>query len=486
MIARTPLLLALGAVVLLGGCVAAPVRRAAPPAPVAWTVTEATTLVAALPEDWWTAFREPALDALVAQALRNNADLAGATLRLRAARELARDARLGRGPSGGVAGGILRTRIAAASQPPFEGQPAEFPTQRLVDAGLELRWQADLAGAQRGAARAADADAAVAEWQARQLRAGLVAAVVDAWLDADGAARAQARLARRVAALASVDAALARGVTVGTLREDERAPVTQALEQSRAEASLLGLRERDACRRLSTLVGGGETCAAVIAVSATEAADATNGDKTGGSAAPRVVPATLPVIDPARLLALRPDVGAAEARVQAAFARAGAARAALYPQVVLAGTLGLTGPAAQLDEGGAVRFGAGPALSWGLFDLPRLQAQARAAGALAEADVAGFHAATLAALEEADGAIDRWRGLRGVSTRTAAAAAAAGRAADVAVARQRAGLGRAVDAAAALADAEAWTLAALDAEVAERRAWATALLALGAGAHDTD
>jgi hypothetical protein len=89
---------------------------------------------------------------------------------------------------------------------------------------------------------------------------------------------------------------------------------------------------------------------------------------------------------------------------------------------------------------------------------------------------------TLAALVEADGAIDRWRGLRGVSALTAAAAAAAGRTADVAVARHRAG--RAVDAAAALADAEVWTLAALEAEVAERRAWATALLALGAGAQD--
>jgi outer membrane protein TolC len=470
--ARTLLLPVLAAALLLAGCVAAPVLRAAPSAPAGWTTSEAALRVDALPDDWWTAFREPALDALVARALAHNTDLAGASLRLQAARELARESRLARGPSGGISGGILRTRTAAASQPPFEGMPAEFPTQRLLDSGLELRWQADLAGVQRGVARAADADAAVAAWQRRQLRSGIAAAVVDAWLDADGAARARARLARRNDALALVDAALARAIALGTLREDERAPVTVALEQSRADAALQALRERDARRRLGTLSGDGghpQDDAAVIADS---------------SARSRVVPATLPVVDPARLLALRPDVGAAEARVQAAFARAGSARAALYPQVVLAGTLGLTGPAARIDEGGAVRFGAGPAFAWGLFDLPRLQAQARAAGALAEAEVAGFHATTLAALEEADGAIDRWHSLRGVSARTAAAAAVADRAAAVAVARQRAGVGRAVDAATALADAEVWALAALEAEVAERRAWAAALLALGAGASD--
>lgn len=454
------------AVLVLGlttACTTLPAATSLPgPIPERWSVESSVLAPDERRLDWWRELQDPQLDALVAEALRANRDLVAAEARLRAARALARDARYAQGPTGSASAQRLNTRTAALAQPPVEGTPAEFPSQQLLDAGVDFRWQLDLAGGLAAARTAAAADADELLWRRRQVEAGVAAATVAAWLDRDDAIRALQVLEQRGALLGTVRERLRGAAALGALRETDVSPADLAYENARVLTLERQLQRRNAERRLATLT------------------NRTPGGTEFAMSSP-AYPARLPVLEPLAALRARPDVGAAEARVRAAFARSGVATAALYPQIALLGAFGLSAPRAGLDESGARRYTVGGALTWSLFDLPRLRAQAQAADAQADAELASFHATTLAALEEADGAIDAWQTALGGAERTAAAGAAAARTASMTEARRAAGLASALDVARSRAEAMEWELAAIEARGSARRAWAGALLALGAG-----
>ena len=90
------------------------------------------------------------------------------------------------------------------------------------------------------------------------------------------------------------------------------------------------------------------------------------------------VPAALP----ADLLARRPDVRAAQSRIEAATAGRQAARANFYPNIDLVAYAGLS--AIGLDEmlqGDSHMWGVGPAIHLPIFDAGRLRAEYRRSGA---------------------------------------------------------------------------------------------------------
>lgn len=79
----------------LAACVATPMPDLHVDLPVAWKQEAQRTVAAAPrsdPRQWWQAFGDPQLDALVEQALSANSDIAEATARMRAARILQRHA----------------------------------------------------------------------------------------------------------------------------------------------------------------------------------------------------------------------------------------------------------------------------------------------------------------------------------------------------------------------------------------------------------
>src|SRR5690242_12231046 len=107
---------------LLGGCVAAP---SVPPRSTVTEVTQPAEGAAvsgdAAPTQWWRLYNEPALDALVTEALTNNRDLRVAEANLLKARAILGEARGDRIPqtelSAGVGyGSTLQDQIAAAAK----------------------------------------------------------------------------------------------------------------------------------------------------------------------------------------------------------------------------------------------------------------------------------------------------------------------------------------------------------------------------------
>jgi outer membrane protein TolC len=109
------------------------------------------------------------------------------------------------------------------------------------------------------------------------------------------------------------------------------------------------------------------------------------------------------------LLRRRPDIATAERTLAANTATIGQDIAALFPKLTLLGDVGFTAASPRtLFNGSSLTYVAAPLLQWTPFDFGRNKAhidQARAARDEAEAD---YRRTVLAALEDAETALDRF------------------------------------------------------------------------------
>lgn len=461
------LALALGAA-LLAGCAGAPPPLPIPPvAHAAWSANDPAIQTGNIRLDWWRDFGSAELDRLVAQALAANHDLAVADANLRAARALAGEARRARGVQGGAGAGVQRLRESSQAQPPVFITPEPFGDQTIATLGVDFAWEIDLAGGSAATARAAGSDAEAMLWERRQTEAAVAAQVVRAWLDLARAERLAGVLRQRLAAMDRMLAVGAKRTRSGAALAADFAPLERLRAETEGELPLFDHAARNAIRRIAVLTGEDPVAFAA----------------RGLGTEPRalVTPAALTVHDPRTLLRLRPDVQIAEARLIAAFERAGASRAALYPSLSLGAGASLLGSPAALDEAGALRFSIGPSVNWGIFNLGQVRARIRAADASSEAAAAQWQRSLLVALEEADGAIDAWRSTRRAAASAHKARQAAEQSAATMRARARAGAASAFELAQAEGDLLTAEVGVITAEANQREAWANTHLALGAG-----
>ena len=159
----------------LCGCMVGP-NFIAPqaPAPARWAGIEtapasqpsrATTGASDL-TSWWLQFHDPALSALVEEAVRMNLDMKISQARLRQARATRCVAFGGLWPSVGASGGYQRSHKAGASG-----------DQDLFQAGLDAVWELDLFGGQRRNLESAAAGIVAAREGVRAAQVSLVAEV---------------------------------------------------------------------------------------------------------------------------------------------------------------------------------------------------------------------------------------------------------------------------------------------------------------------
>ncbi len=377
--------------------------------------------------DWWHAWGDPQLDALMADALRDAPSIDAAEARVRKAQAQAGLADEARRP--GVRG---TAQYSGAYLPesliPESVGGGEYTGVSLIN--LSFEYGPDLWGGKRARWEAAVDQMHAAEvdvQQARLMLTGNIArgyvALAQAHDVVDTAEREQARaqgvldLARRRVG-AGLDNTL-------NLRQAESA-VAAARQQAEA-----GRQRIDALRNaLAALAGQGPDRGLVL-----------QRPRLGASA-----DAALPSLLPSELLGHRPDVVAARWRVEAAARGIDASRAEFRPNVNLSAIVGLaTGKLADLFDPKSAFATGGPAITLPIFQGRRLRAQLAGADADYDLAVAQYDQAVLGALREVADAVQASRALDAqiASTREARDAAARGR--DVLASRHRAGLGTRID-----------------------------------------
>lgn len=117
-------------------------------------------------------------------------------------------------------------------------------------------------------------------------------------------------------------------------------------------------------------------------------------------------PPSVPVGLPADLLKRRPDIREAEARVAAETARAGVARAELFPKILLSGAAGRQATApAGLTLGAGNFFALGPAITLPIFTGGRIRANIEAQKQRLRQALEEYRSTVLRSLEETENSL---------------------------------------------------------------------------------
>lgn len=344
-------------------------------APAGWSVTlpDAGPAPAAT---WWATFGDPLLSRLVAEAIDNSTAVGVAKANLQEARALRNQAAAALLPA--VSGSLDAQRAHAATAPP-----------RLYSAALDASWEADLFGANRHGVGAQESTVRAAAADLAATRVSVAAEAALAYLDLRSA---QSRAAIAADNLASQEQ------TLQIARWREQAGLASSLDVEQAATTVELTRAA-----IPALKAGAAISAHALAVLTGQPPAALLPVLAPATGVPTLTAARLDA--PARALARRPDVLAAEERVQAAAQLAAQAGAERAPALTLSAstawqglTLGSLGSIAVARS--IVASLTAPLLDGGLRQARLVQRRAQL-----DASRQQYRAALLRALQEVEDAL---------------------------------------------------------------------------------
>jgi len=309
--------------------------------PTVWKAAGGAT--APVADRWLATFNDPALSALVSEALLYNADLKAAAARVEQASGYV-----------AVASGSLWPAVGLAATQSGKSGGGGGINAVFLNASLEL----DVWGRLRYGEAAAEAQSAAVQADYAYARQSLAAMVAKSWFVA-------------------IEAGMQRVIVVEALRSSEsllklaqeRLRIGNGNEQAVAEARAnvgtyrdtlrqVDLAREQALRALELLLGRYPSAEIAVAQQLVS------------------MPAAVPIGVPSELLERRPDVIAAERRVAAAFDRIGEAKAALLPRISLtAGGSYLTSDIFVLQDRSNPAFSFGANLLAPIYQGGALRAQ---------------------------------------------------------------------------------------------------------------
>ncbi|MFQ5563280.1 MAG: TolC family protein [Parvularculaceae bacterium] len=399
-----------------------------PDTPESWTADAEATV--APTGDWVAAFHDSSLRALISEAMVHNNDVLAAASNLESARANSRIARANLLPTLDSSFNSSRNAIVvdptSAAQAGGAGDTGTVDVDDLIDQfgvdrdgdgkldgldldgdgfaetlipnkrfyvnnfalGAQFQWEIDLWGRLTDETRAAYKDAKANYADLRGARLSIAAGVAQAWF-ALIEARQQRELADRdTTARESNLRVTARRYERGVASSLDVRLARSALGTSRANRALRRRLEQEASRRLEVLLGR-------YPAAELEAAEALPSlpDLKGAGA-------------PGELLTRRPDVVAAEARMEAAGLRARAARKQLLPRLTLSSQINASGPdLSDVVDPTRLAGNIASGLFQPLFQGGRIVAGAKRQRAIAEAALFSYTQTVLDAYEEAENAI---------------------------------------------------------------------------------
>ncbi len=371
---------------VLAACAEVPPR---PPADTAFPLPERWSAQRDVPpteqmDRWLATFKDPALSALVDEALSRNYDLAATAARVEAARAQALIEGAPRQPQLDFAPGVQRSRDVFDDE--SDSRSAFYQTRFSLP--FNLSWEIDLWGRIRATQQAAEAELGATLADLQNARLSLAARTAQAYFEL-----AEAVLQVEVAATSVrdrgtiaelVQGRFQRGLTRGL---DVRLTLTD-VENAKAELARTQNRREIAARRLEVLLGR---------------------YPAGAVRAPHVLtdlPEAVPAGLPATLLARRPDLKASLARLEAEDWRVASAKAALLPRLTLTGSGGTaSGDIGDLLSPSAAMWSLGAGLVQPLYQGGRLLETIRQNRARVEEALNRYRETALGAFREVEQAL---------------------------------------------------------------------------------
>jgi hypothetical protein len=417
-------------------------------------------------DGWWRSFNDPQVERLAVAMLRGNPTLAAALARIRAAQaELsvneAKDL-----PQVTLDGSEQRTLFSKdyIIPPPYGGSWRWYGQLTT-----NLTWDLDLWGKQAALIEKARDTAQATAYDAAAARLALSGALAQSYINLMLAYQngdiADATVAQREAILNLTEGKYQSGLENGSAVEQAK----NLLAQARIDRMRFAAQREVDVHAIAALIGEGAGAYGTI--------------ERPHPALDAVLP--LPASLPANLLARRPDILAARARVSAAAKGREAAHAQFYPDISINALIGFQAIGlSNLISGDSFTTGLGPAIHLPIFDAGKIRADYAGATAGLDVAVADYNGAVIGAIRQTADAMTQVQSLTARRGEAQNALDSATRAFDLAQQRYHLGLANQLP----MLTAEASVLqarqqmAALLADTTTQRV--TLLLSAGGAFHD--
>lgn len=336
--------------------------------------------------DWWTLFRSPQLDGLVARAFAANPGVDAAKASLRLAQENTAAQRAQSFPSVSVGYTFNRTKQSGAVPAASTPTPSTLPADAIYNfhtAQLTVGFAPDVFGGNRRAVEALRAQEDAQRYQLQAAYVSLASNVAGAAVQ-DALLREQIRLVEAMVASGEESLRIVqRQWRAGAISHLEVALQESTLGQTRQQLPPLRKQLEQNRDLLRALVG------------APPSADVPGLDLDSFE-----LPSELPVSLPSQLVEQRPDLGAATAQLHAASAQVGVARAARLPQFSISGNIGSGAmQVADLFGPGGRFFSFLAGITQPVFDAGALRHREAAARANYDVVAAQYRSTLLGALQ---------------------------------------------------------------------------------------
>ncbi len=342
--------------------------------------------------EWWKGFGDPVLNDLIGQALAANHDLRLAKARVREAKAMITVAESALYPSVDLYsfGGREKRIDRIVGVPGKQGIELIVPTVNVVTGGLAARWEIDLFGGRHLEAEAAVAQSAGTEEAHRAVQVGLLAQVATNYLELRGIQRRIDILLENIDVQRERLRAVQAFYKAGVVNDMDVARQDTLLHNTMGTLPVLTSTAKNLIHRLSVLVG--------------EAPASLEERLTHSMPLPVILP-SIPKLLPSSVLEQRPDLRLAYTEVSSAAASLGAARADLFPRLVLSAS----GGAGALAVGGFPGlaegvYALGSGLTMPIFNAGRIKAHITAADARLDHVAANYEKTFLLALEDTENA----------------------------------------------------------------------------------
>jgi multidrug efflux system outer membrane protein len=344
---HTPAFGVLPFVAILAGCAVGPYQRPQVAPPPNFRQLQEPTSASLADQAWSEVFKDPVLQQLVRDAIRNNYDLRIAAIRVEEASATARIDASGLYPQISVAGSIAREQV-----PPYG-------IINAASVAPQLSWEIDFWGRLRKEREAGHYQLLASEEGRRGVLVTLIAQVASGYftlreLDL------QLQIAR--------DTVGTRQHTLDLFNKLKLAGVNSGLDIAQAEADLAAA-ESSIPDLERQIVQQEDSLRLLLAENPGEI---TRGTLLTDQYMPPDVPAGLP----SALLERRPDIREAEASLQSFYALIGVARGNFFPQISLTGLLGIaSSQLTGLAGGSGLAYSGGASLLAPVFEGGRLRGQ---------------------------------------------------------------------------------------------------------------
>lgn len=349
---------------LLAGCVTTPDIQppslSSPDAALrsrsAYMAVEPALVTAPAPPQWWQMFGDATLTDLEAEAAESNLDLQAAAARIEESRAQLGLANAARRPQ--LEGEAYYTRSAISEHSPMAELGAPTRSSDTWSLGLQAGWELDLWGHLRHLSESAEANLQATGYGREAMRVTVAGDVARTYLLLRGVQAQETILGQnRQFAENLVRLAESRQQNGVATRFDAAAA---RADVAGIEARLLQLRQqRDALMNALALLLGKPPREL---------------DERLAKASLPSMPERLPVGIPSELARQRPDILQTEARLRAAVADIGAAKADFYPRISLTGDLGVRAfDLSDLGSWSSRQFSLGPTFYLPIFQGGRLQ-----------------------------------------------------------------------------------------------------------------